>query len=114
MLIKGLTPEVIDSEFSSEDRAWVISDAATSSFVVMPDPRYTEPVVQFFMKMEDAEQYAREVQAANAQLQEKNLQPLSVKLKETMQIVMTAEPPCAIIVHSPNAMYQHFHDRQDD
>lgn len=111
MLIKGLTPEVIDSEFSEDDRAWVVSEEGTDSLLVVPDPRYAEPVVQFFMKLEDAQQYALDVKEENENLKDKNLQPKSIKLKETMRAVMGAEPPCAVILHSPNAMYEYFRDR---
>lgn len=115
---KGLSAEVIYSEFPEDTEVWAISIGerreGTNSLLVVPDQRDMQPVVQLFMKREDAEQYATLISEKSRHLKGKNLIAVPVNLHEIIRMLSSEEPPHPVTLNTPNGMYQFFQEQEKD
>ncbi|HWE35669.1 MAG TPA: hypothetical protein VG406_03790 [Isosphaeraceae bacterium] len=104
------------SEFKEEDEAWVLQDKSMGLYVTTPDSRYPDRIIiRFFLSREDADRILKATLDVCEGLQGKDIQPVSVRLKEAMRRIASSKDPNmadAFVVHSPNEVFEFLWDRE--
>jgi hypothetical protein len=80
-MLEPLSLETITGEFSEEYEAWVLQDAKSQQYVVIPHARYQgRAPVHFFMSQHDAMRVLQELLDVNKALAAHHVVPVKVKL----------------------------------
>lgn len=108
--------DVILSNFSNNDDAWVLRDAGSGKFVTIPHPEYPgRRPIHFFMSYDDANDFfLQAILPQNQSFRGKTIAPFKVKLLESLRgIASTTGPDMAdgFVLHSPNEVYEFLRDR---
>jgi hypothetical protein len=102
--------ETILSEFNDNAEAWVLQDETTGSYVVIPDPKFPgRRPIRFFMRREDAEAVLQELVEQNANLRDKEIYPVKVRLLPSIRSIASGTAPGnadAFVLHSPNEVFE--------
>ncbi len=103
---KPIPLETILGEFEDDYEAWVLQDAASGLYVVVPDDRYPgRRPIRFFMKSDDAATLLAEIVKVNDKLRDQDIHPIKVNLKRAMRgIALDRNPNNAdsFVLRSPN------------
>jgi hypothetical protein len=106
---KPLSLDVLESHFDDQKDAWVVQDQKSGRYVVAPDPRYPgRQPVRFFLRLEDAQAFADEVQRQNERLRSARLAAHKVKLMPSLRSIAADTDPThanSFVVHSPNEVF---------
>jgi hypothetical protein len=115
MTTAPLSIEVLLSEFSEDDVAWVLQDLTSGKYVTVPDPQYPgRRPVRFFMCKTDAEDVLAAILKANESLRTENISPVQVKLKPALRSLAAenrTNVADSFVVHSPNEVYEFVRDQ---
>ena len=107
--------DIILSNFSENDYAWVHQDTGSGMYVTIPHPKYPgRRPIHFFMSYEDANDMLQEILTQNQSFRGKTIVPIKVKLLESLRsIASTTGPDMAdgFVLHSPNEVYEFLKDR---
>lgn len=110
-----LSLEVIESEFSEEDVAWVLQDKGSGKYLTIPHPRYPgRNPIHFFLRKEDAQDVLQEVLDVNPRLAGKDIFPEQVALLEACRGIASDQTPSnadGFVVHPPNEVYEFLRSR---
>lgn len=114
-MTEPLPLDVITGEFSEDAEAWVLQDAQSKQYLVIPHEKYPgRQPIHFFLKKEDAQDVLIEILAVNERLKEKDIFPVKVKLLQSLRKIARDETPShadGFVVHSPNEVYEFVRDR---
>jgi hypothetical protein len=115
MATAPMSLDVILSEFSEEDDAWVLQDLASNKYIVLPDSRYPgRHPIRFFMTELDAKDLLDQILKVNEKLKGKNIVPVKVKLKTALRGIAAGDQrgmADSYVVHSPNEVYEFIRDQ---
>jgi hypothetical protein len=108
-MIRPLSLDVIEGEFSEEYEAWVIR-GKNGKFLVIPDNRFPDRrPIRFFMSEADTVSVIDAVLQARPELTSQKLAPVHVRLLDSLRgIAKDSDPNNAdsFVVHSPNEVYE--------
>jgi hypothetical protein len=114
-MTEPLSLDVILSEFSEDDQAWVLQDGTSKQYITIPHPRYPgRRPIHFFLSREDAERVLTEILDAKEELRDKDIFPIQVKLLLALRSVAADRTPGhadGFVVHSPNEVYEFIRDQ---
>jgi hypothetical protein len=108
--------DVILSDFSENDSAWVLQDTGSGRYVTIPHPKYPgRQPIHFFMSQSDANDLLREILTASEHLRNKSIVAIKVKLHEALRGIASGSGPemaDGFVLHSPNEVYEFLKDRR--
>lgn len=114
-MAEPLSLETITSEFTDGYDAWVLQDAKSKQYVVIPHPRYPgRKPIHFFMSQQDAAQVLQELLDVNTRLAKQHIVPVKVKLLQACRSIASGGQAAAadsFVVHPPNEVFEFIRER---
>lgn len=108
-MIRPLSLDVIEGEFSEEYSAWTIR-ADNGKFLVIPDPRFPgRKPIRFFMSEADARRVMDAVLHVKPELGRTKLAPVQLPLLDSLRRIAldsNQDHADSFVVHSPNEVYE--------
>ena len=115
-MTEPISLDVILSECSEDDDAWVLQDEGSRQYLTIPHPKYPgRDPIHFFLRKEDAQDVLQEVSDANEALRDEDTFPVKVKLKQALRGTAAGSGPGkadGFVVHSPNEVYEFLRTRR--
>jgi hypothetical protein len=109
---KALDPDVLLSDFSEDDTAWVLRDLKSGEYVVIPHEKYPGRIIlHFFMSAADATRVREELDRANPAFSSKEIYPYEVKLKAAARSSVADDPVNGFVVHTPREVLEFIEHR---
>lgn len=115
MTTQPISLDIIESEFSEHDCAWVLQDLVSREYVTIPDPNHPgRRPIRFFLSESDAKHLLRQVTKASKHLQGKRIRPVKVNLKTALRGIYIYKHDTfadSFVLHSPNEVFEFMRDR---
>jgi hypothetical protein len=111
-MIKGLlSAEVVARELPDDARVLIVNKKGTEATVAIPDKISGQGVVLVFMKQEDAEHYARLLQAETPAFKDTEFDISSVPLHDVINRAIEDQQMIGVV--TPNSAMEFFKEYKD-
>ena len=105
-----LSLDTILAEFSADSEAWVLQDAKSKKYVIIPHPKYPgRNPIHFFLSKNDAEVVLQEILDVNWSLKNRDIFPVKVKLLIACKSIAADKSighADGFVVHPPNEVFE--------
>lgn len=107
-MIRPLSLDVIEGEFSEDYKAWAIQ-SKSGDFLVIPDDRFPgRHPIRFFMSEDDAQRVLDAVLDVRPELRRAKLSAIQLPLRDSLRRIAEDSNPDhadSFVVHSSNEVY---------
>jgi hypothetical protein len=112
-MTEPLSLETLLTEFTATDTAWVLRDARSGEYFMIPHDRYPNRVIlHFFMSRDDAVTILNMItETGNRAIAAAPIIPVQVNLHESLSQVASDKTPGnadAFVVHPPNEVFEYW------
>jgi hypothetical protein len=109
-MTEPLPLETILEEFTEDANAWVLRDAESGKYVIIPHPNYPgRHIIHFFLNPTQAEKVRKKIRKASPALKNRNIAVEEVKLLHACRNIAadkTPEHADSFVVHPYNEVWE--------